>query len=137
MLRYLSPGRSGSNTPNSPRTPREGQPVLTLHVPNYGLIIIPAPEAPDPDGRVSDEPREDHMLHGELEVRLGGTHPRRAKAIRVGFRTIIKLDLGTGRKKEEDVLFERKVEITGADDDGIELSPGSQRYVTKVRVFSY
>jgi hypothetical protein len=127
MLRYLSPGRSGTHTPASPRTPREGQPVLTLHVPNYGLIIIPAPDPPGPDGQVSDEPREDHMLHGEIEVRLDGTQPKRCKAIRVGFRTIIKLDLGSGRKNEEDVLFERKLEMTGADSEGVNLQPGSQR----------
>jgi hypothetical protein len=127
MLRYLSPGRSVSHTPAGSSRDRDERPVLTLHVPNSGIIIIPAPEAPAPDGRVSDEPREDYMLHGELEVRIGGNRPRRCKALRVGFRTIIKLDLGSGRRSEEDVLFERKLEIVGADSEGVDLQPGSQR----------
>lgn len=95
-------------------------------MPNFGLIIIPTPEAPDQDGNTSGEPREDHMLHGELEVFIRGA-PRRCKAIRAGFRTVIKLDMGRERKIEEDTLFERKVELTGASDDGILLQPGSQR----------
>jgi hypothetical protein len=115
MLRYLSPGRGREGT-LSP-LPSDA-PALKLHVTNWGVLILPAPEH-------ADDPRDDTLLHGELDVRVSG--PRRCKRIRVGLRSIIRLDMGQGRKIEEDVLFERKVEIIGASTDGIWLAPGSQR----------
>ncbi|KLT41789.1 hypothetical protein CC85DRAFT_247074 [Cutaneotrichosporon oleaginosum] len=117
MLRYLSPGkgREGALSP----LPSDA-PVLKLHVTNWGVLILPAPE------NVGEDPRDDTLLHGELDVRVSG--PRRCKRIRVGLRSIIRLDMGGGRKIEEDVLFERKVEIIGASTDGIWLAPGSQRF---------
>lgn len=154
MLRYLSPaGRPHSHKDHhhqhgsskdrssshhrhgatSPHSPRHGHhratPKLELHVPNYGIIILPSPAEVDADGNPIDEPRSDYMLHGELEVTLAdGAQPVKVKAIRVGFRTIIKVDMGPNRKNEEDKLFERKVEIVGSsDDEGILINPGSQR----------
>lgn len=121
MLRYLSPGR-GSRDTTGTQSPRESHaPSLKLHVTNWGVIILPVVEPEHNE----DQPRDDHVLNGELEVRVAG--PRRCKRIRVGLRSIIRLDMGQGRKVEEDVLFERKVEIIGASADGIWLAPGSQR----------
>lgn len=123
MLRYLSPGRGRESRDAGALSPRDSDsPSLKLHVTNWGVIILPAIE----EGSANlDQPRDDHMLHGELEVRVAG--PRRCRRIRVGLRSIIRLDMGQGRKLEEDVLFERKVEIIGASADGIWLAPGSQR----------
>jgi len=68
------------------------------------------------------------MLHGDLETSLPeGSGRKRCKAIRVGLRTAISLDLGVGRMAEEDVIFERKVEIRGGRADGLVLEEGSQR----------
>ncbi|BEI91598.1 uncharacterized protein CcaverHIS019_0404180 [Cutaneotrichosporon cavernicola] len=120
MLRYLSPGRGRAEGSNSSSTSPllADAPSLKLHVMNWGVLILPAPDH-------AGDPRHDPILHGELDVRVSG--PRRCKRIRVGLRSIIRLDMGGGRKIEEDVLFERKVEIIGASTDGIWLAPGSQR----------
>ncbi|KAL1405312.1 hypothetical protein Q8F55_008939 [Vanrija albida] len=125
MLRYLSPSRAG------PSRPRSDDPQLALHVPNYGVVFLPQPERAEDDDPTSEEvgdhkPRHDHMLHGELEVTL--TAPKRAKAIRVGLRSTLKLDLGPGRRAEETILFERSVEILSSTADGVWLAAGTQRF---------
>lgn len=112
-------------------------PTLMIHTPNFGILYLPPPDDQDVEpgqtpqngaaARTSrDEPRDDVMLHGELEI-INRNGPRRCKAIRVGLRTVLKLDLGPGRKCEEDVLFERRVEMIGSTADGIWLAQGSQR----------
>lgn len=136
MLRYLTapggksklqlPARGSLATVAS--SAADGKPKLKLHVPNYGMIYLPPPDTSASGESV--EPRDDAVMYGELELTLPmGYGTRRCKAIRVGFRTVLTLDLGSGRKFEEDVLFERKVEIIGSNADGMELFEGSQRYV--------
>jgi len=133
MLRYLAPGGGKGKIQPPPRgalgvSSSGGEQVkLKIGVPNYGILYLPAPEAPLPDGQ-EEQPRDDPMLSGELEVILpAGSGSKRCKSIRVGLKTVITLDLGQGRRYEEDVLFERKVEIIGSTSDGIWLSEGSQR----------
>lgn len=132
MLRFLSSG-GGQGKPLSPTggdnatgSSSKGDVQVKLFVPNWGILYLPAPEAPREDG--DDVPRDDPMLSGDLVVTLpSGGGARRCQAIRVGLKTIIRLDLGQGRRREEDVLFERKVEIVSSTADGIWLSEGSQR----------
>lgn len=74
----------------------------------------------------------DKELHGQLEIYLPpGGGPRRCKAIRVQFRTTVKLDMGRGRmggekKREDEVIFERKVELRGVTAIGLCLDEGIQ-----------
>jgi hypothetical protein len=133
MLRFLGGGGKGKIHPpvrgshsNATSTTSSGEVQMKLVVPNWGILYLPRPEAPRDDGL--DIPRDDPMLNGELVLTLpanGG--PKRCKSIRVALKTIITLDLGQGRRHEEDVLFERKVEIISSTSDGIWLSEGSQR----------
>lgn len=118
VLRYLSQSKGISSRGAS------DTPTLTLRVHNYGILFLPYPEPPSDD---SDEmqPREDHVLAGELEVQLRDA--RRVKGIRVGLKTIMVADFGGNKKYEEDVVFERKVEIIGGNADGLWLPSGLQK----------
>ncbi len=85
-----------------------------------------------PPAPLTDTPRDDKELHGQLEIYLPpGGGPRRCKAIRVQFRTTVKLDMGRGRmggekKREDEVIFERKVELRGVTAIGLCLDEGIQ-----------
>lgn len=133
MLRHLGGGAKGRIQPpargtTSSTSTSDGPLRLKLNVPNYGILYLGPPDAPLPDGTTPNVPRDDPMLHGSLDIVLPeGTGARRCKSIRVGFKTVITLDLGTGRRYEEDVLFERKVEIISSTADGIWLSEGLQQ----------
>jgi len=69
----------------------------------------------------------DVTLTGELEVDVPLSMGRkRCKTIRVSMRAELKLDMGPGRQNEEDILFDRTVEIAGGS-EGVWLEPGSQK----------
>ncbi|BEI83346.1 hypothetical protein CcaverHIS002_0312140 [Cutaneotrichosporon cavernicola] len=132
MLRFLASG-GGKGKIHPPQrgslataTSSNAQIKLKLVVPNWGVMYLPAPELPLADGEVP--PRHDFPLNGELEVTLPPGGSKRCKSIRVGLKTIITLDLGGKRRYEEDVLFERKVEIVSSTADGIWLEEGLQRF---------
>lgn len=125
MLRFLTTGTAKGKHPARP-PPTDGPIKLKLIVPNWGVMYLPAPEL-QADGSDSTEPRDDHPLRGELEVTLPVGGAKRCKSVRVGLRTMITLDMGAGRRFEEDVLFERKVEIISSTADGIWLNEGVQR----------
>ena len=73
------------------------------------------------------------MLNGNLIIVLPeGLGLRKCKGVRVRFRTEIILDLGSGRMRERDVLFERLVEV-GRDGEEIVLKEGFQRYALSFR----
>lgn len=66
----------------------------------------------------------DRELSGEIEIAIRrGNGPVRCKAIRATVRSLCRLYMGEQRGWEEDVLFERSVEMTGA----IILEEGLQR----------
>lgn len=129
MLRFLT-GAKGKSQPLLrgslvTATSSDSQIQLKVIVQNWGVIYLPQPAE---EGVDSTEPREDYPFGGELEITLPpGSGPKRCKSIRVGLRTMITLDLGHGRRFEEDVLFERKVEIISSTADGIWLEEGVQR----------
>jgi len=54
-----------------------------------------------------------------------GSGSRRIKSIRAGLVTISTLDLGPGRKDEEDTIFEAAVDVTS----GMVLEEGAHAYV--------
>lgn len=66
------------------------------------------------------------LLNGRIEVTLAtGSGPRRIKSIRAGLVTISTLDLGPGRKGEEDTIFEAAVDVAS----GMVLEEGAHAYV--------
>jgi hypothetical protein len=80
-------------------------------------------------------PRQDQILHGELEVFISQAMGRkRCKRIRVGLRGVVMLNLEAD-KWEDDVVFETETELfTGGDkaedsssSQGIWLDVGTQR----------
>ena len=124
--------------PRLPQSPNEAsgskapEIILTLHVPGYGVLWMNQPVV-DP---FSDSLRRtdlagpsnlDVTLTGELEVDVPLSMGRkRCKTIRVSMRAELKLDMGPGRQNEEDILFDRTVEIAGGS-EGVWLEPGSQK----------
>jgi len=127
FLRLLSHARRDPTRWTSAPTTH---PILTLNVPGYGAFLMrPPPEFDYHEGRV--EPRSDRVINGDLQVMIApGTGRKRCQSIRVGIRTRSKLDLGPGRMGEEDVIFERKVEIRGGTVDVLWLEEGLQRCVS-------
>ncbi len=141
LFRLLSPSRpenskssdssSTSNPSSSSSSSPSDRPNLLIHLPTEGLIFFQPPE----DAQVHAlehgiQTSYDQLVNGELEIRLPtGSEPRWCKAIRVGVRTTSKLNMGPDRMGEEDILFERMVEITDEGDQGVVLLiEGSQRY---------
>ncbi|TXT14018.1 uncharacterized protein COLE_00211 [Cutaneotrichosporon oleaginosum] len=112
FLRNQSRGGSRTTSP-SRRGPR-----IYINVPSYGGVFMTRP-APDQDhGQVSTPADIDHRgreLHGEVEIDLPrGTGRRRCRAVRVTLRNVSRLYMGQERGWEEDVLFERALEVKGA-----------------------
>jgi hypothetical protein len=133
FVRLLSPSRAvraqspSSVASSSSPAPKAAKPTLSLHVPGYGAIIATQSE-PNPLDP-STTPTYDLDLRGELEIRMPpGTGHMRCKSIRVGIRTRLEVAI-KGRKKEEHVIFDRRVEIIGGTSEGVWLEEGSQRYV--------
>lgn len=131
MLRLLSSSKvPSSSASNSLSRSAPSTPVLALHVPSYGAVMMNPPEdSLNPSNSLySQGIRNDQILHGEFEVALPpGSGRKRCKAIRVGLRTTIKLDLGLGRMGEEDKIFDRKVEVIAGNSEGLWLDEGTQK----------
>ncbi|GMK53506.1 hypothetical protein CspeluHIS016_0100920 [Cutaneotrichosporon spelunceum] len=130
MLRFLAGGGAKGKMPArssaATATSYDSQIKLKLVVPNWGVMYLPAPEQPLADTEAP--PRNDFQLNGELEVTLPPGGAKRCKSIRVGLKTVMTLDLGPKRRFQEDVLFERKVEIVSGTADGVWLEEGLQRF---------
>ena len=93
-----------------------------------GTILMEPPTDPLWPHARTDGPREDQLLNGDLDIQMPrGTKRRRCKSVRVGVRTKCRLHMGPGRGWEEDVVFERKVEMMGGNAEGIVLDEGMQR----------
>lgn len=101
-----------------------------IHLPTFGTIFMKPPDDPLwPHARSEESPRDDQLLSGVLEIHVPLTSSgvgRRCKSVRVGIRTIVRLNMGSGRGWEEDVIFERRVEMLGGNSDGITLHEGVQ-----------
>jgi hypothetical protein len=109
------------------------QPILTLHLPGYGSILLPAPL---PDNGADDRLLRDQVIQGELEVFISQALGQlKCKAIRVGMRGVLMLNMGEGRGWEEDEIFKTEVnlgesaELEGSEGDEhcIWLEVGAQR----------
>jgi len=123
VLRLLSPIRGGSLSRNK----STDDITLTLRVPSYGTVFMKPPDDPLWPIAISEAPRNDQLLHGELDIHVPPGGKRRCKAIRVGLRTVARLNMGPTRGWEEDVIFERKCEVIGGTADGLWLEEGLQR----------
>jgi len=112
ILKLFSASSSRSPSPASFQNVK-----ITHHIHAFGGIYLPSPSA----SSAASQPEVPYG--GRLEVFLPpGSGRRRVKSIRVGIRTISTLDLGQKRGKEEDVIFERMVELG----EGTILEEGSQ-----------
>jgi hypothetical protein len=133
VLRLLSPVRamtgSTSSSPSRRNASKEDDVRLTLRVEGYGTVFMPPPDDPLWPAAISDRPRDDHLLRGELDVYIPPGASRRCKSIRVGLRTTARLNMGPTRGWEEDVIFERKCEVLSGSSDGMWLDEGVQRCV--------
>lgn len=103
--------------------------MTQLHLPTYGAIFMKPPDDPLWPHARSAGPRDDQLLSGVLDVQVPkGSGQRRCKSVRVGVRTKARLFMGPGRGWEEDVIFERKVELLGGNAEGMLLDEGIQRW---------
>jgi len=126
VFRMLSPVRGASHSPSRKAADTV---QIDIRVPSYGTVCMPFP---DPLAYHSDSPRNDKELFGDLEILIpAGMGRQKCKAIRVGVRTVAKLDMGRG-KPEEDVLYEGKVEVRGGTADGVVLEEGLQRFTFNI-----
>jgi hypothetical protein len=103
-----------------------------LIVPSHGTVFINPPDDPLwPHARspsTSGAPRDDQLFSGLLEVSVPpAAQRRRCRAVRVGLRTRASLKMSAERGWEEDVIFERKVELMGGGAEGMVLDEGTQR----------
>ena len=124
MLRLLSQNnrRRASSSASSSAGGRDIS--LNIRVSSYGSVFMPFPQ------NIPGEPRTDKEFSGDLEVDVPhGMGSRRVKAIRVGLRTTCTLDMGPGRKSEEDVVWEGTAEIIAGNSEGVVLEEGIQRCV--------
>jgi hypothetical protein len=123
--RFFSPSRSRSRDQSPTRSPVSPVTITHLHPPAGDFYLTP------PDGAhsftTSGSDYEDTvLLNGRIEVTLAaGSGSRRIKSIRAGLVTISTLDLGPGRKDEEDTIFEAAVDVTS----GMVLEEGAHAYV--------
>jgi hypothetical protein len=128
VLRLLSPATGVSASPSPTRRAKEDDVRLALRVEGYGTVFIPPPDDPLWPAAISDRPRDDHLLRGELDAYIPPGGRRRCKAIRVGVQTLARLNMGPTRGWEEDVIFERKCEMLSGTSEGLWLEEGIQRY---------
>ena len=121
---FLPSGKSEKHLNNDKQNPNlEGNATihLTGHAPRHGSVFMPT---------INDlgDMRRDPQLIGILEIDLPShLGRRRCQAIRVGMKSVCKLDLGRERGKEENVIFERTIELKSRAGDWIILDPGIQR----------
>lgn len=129
VLRLLGGGKKGeSSQVRSASRAREAAvsvtPTIQISVPGYGAIHMNGSSSTVDEvvAGISQQPREDVVFGGEISVTLPpGCEIMRCKAVRVVFTTDTRLDIGPGRMGEEDVIFERKIEILPDGPEGIVL----------------
>lgn len=136
MLRFLRKG-SAELPPKQPLfadpkpspSSKKGPVSIQLNIPAYGGVFMTShqsltSDSTDPASTSQQAQFVDRELSGEIEIAIRrGNGPVRCKAIRATVRSLCRLYMGEQRGWEEDVLFERSVEMTGA----IILEEGLQR----------
>lgn len=114
MFGFLKNQARGASRTASPS--RRG-PRIYINVPSYGGVFMTR-VAQDSEGSDATQRDVDHAgreLSGEIEIDLPrGTGRRRCRAVRVRLRNVSRLYMGPERGWEEDVLFERTLEVKGA-----------------------
>jgi hypothetical protein len=128
VLRLLSSARAVSASPSPTRQAKLDDFRLALRVEGYGAVFIPPPDDPLWPAAVRDQPRDDHLIRGVLDVFIPPGGKRRCKTIRVGLKTLARLNMGPTRGWEEDVIFERKCEMLSGTSEGLCLGEGIERY---------
>jgi hypothetical protein len=125
LLRLLSPSRQLALSSSTTLTPS-----LSLWVPNYGTIYLESSPTDNSNSNSIHEvqPQNDYMLSGHLDIKLPDHVSRaRVRAVRVVFVTIMMNDKTPSGVKEQDVVFERKVEMIAGNAEGLFLEKHSSR----------
>ncbi|GFZ44359.1 hypothetical protein JCM24511_02081 [Saitozyma sp. JCM 24511] len=128
ILRLLSTLRAVSASSSPSRRAMVDDVRLALRVEGYGTVFMAPPDDPLWPAAISDRPRDDHLLRGELDVYIPPRGRRRCKAIRVRLQTLARLNMGPKRGWEEDVIFEGKCEVLCGTSEGLWLDEGVQRF---------
>lgn len=127
MFGFLKGSRPSSRANSRASSPAPRGVKLQINVPSYGGVFMTGMGAEgDADADAEDGAQFlDRELSGELEIDVPrGMGRRRCRAIRLTLKNVARLNMGDGRGWEEDVLFERTLEMKGA----IILEEGLQRY---------
>lgn len=110
--RFFSPSRSRSRDHSPSRSPKLPITVTHLHPPAGDFYIIPQCFMPPPVDGVDESTT---LLNGRIEVTLApGSGSRRIRSIKAGLVSTSTLDLGPGRREEEDIIFETSVDVTSS-----------------------
>lgn len=128
----------GRSRPSSDNTypsllPKTKGPVsIRLNVPAHGGVFMTShqnTDSTDPASTSQQAEFVDREVSGEIEIEVQqGTGPFKCRAIRTTLLSICRLYMGEARGWEEDVLFERNVELKGA----LVLEEGVQRLVPEL-----
>jgi hypothetical protein len=127
FLRLLN-SRRASNT--TPRGTSSNDIDIDWHMPGYGCLFMTPPNDPLWPHAISEGPREDELLMGEVHITIPPGRGVYCQAIRLIFRTKCRLNMGSTRGWEEDEIFERRTELIGGSSEGIYLQEGIQMYVS-------
>lgn len=113
--RFFSPSRSRSRSESPARSPTLPVTVVHLHPPAGDFYITPQAYMPPPTGMTYGADENNAVLQGRIEVTLAaGSGPRRIRAIKAGLVTTCTLDMGPGRRHEEDIIFQTSVDVTAS-----------------------
>jgi hypothetical protein len=125
--RFFSPSRSRSRSRDQSPARSPVSPITITHLhPPAGDFYLTPPDGVHSFPTGSSAYEDTVLLNGRIEVTLAaGSGSRRIKSIRAGLVTISTLDLGPGRKDEEDTIFEAAVDVAS----GMVLEEGPHAYV--------
>ena len=131
-MRLLSATRgSSSRGASSSRKSDKHKPELIFHLPGFGIQYLAVPPPRDDLEAQRQATRE---MKGELEVRMPvDMGIKRAKRLRIGLKTLVRLAMGDGRGWEEDVVYETEYDLGTM----LYLHPGSNRYVSLRSMYRY
>lgn len=104
---------------------RREDPTLSLHVDSYGALYLTRNVAPfGPHDLEAGYVNAPFSLKGQLRIKVPDGYGRcRCLSIKVGLRTVCRLDMGPERGWEEDVIFPREEVL--ADEAGVWIEEGA------------